>query len=50
MKNLKNKIFLYPLVLIHLPWTIIRFIIASTLLIDAWCDKVINNWLEENKM
>lgn len=44
MKTLK-KILLYTATLIHLPWTIFRVVIACVLLVDSWCDKVINNWL-----
>jgi len=46
MKTLK-KILLYTVTLIHLPWTLFRVVIASTLLVDSWCDKIINNWLKE---
>ena len=46
MKTLK-KILLYTATLIHLPWTLFRILVASALLVDSWCDKVINNWLKE---
>jgi hypothetical protein len=46
MKTLK-KILLYTATLIHLPWTIFRVIVACVLLVDSWCDKIINNWLNE---
>ncbi len=46
MKTLK-KILLYTVTLIHLPWTIFRVVVACVLLVDLWCDKVINNWLKE---
>ena len=46
MKTLKT-ILVYVLALICLPWTLFRVVIASILLVDSWCSKVINNWLKE---
>jgi hypothetical protein len=48
MKHIPTKILLYILALIHLPWTLIRVLVSFTLLVDAWCDKTINNFLKEN--
>jgi hypothetical protein len=46
MRILK-KILLYTGALLHLPFTLVRVVVASTLLVDLWCDKIINNWLNE---
>ena len=46
MYNFFQRLFLYTASILHIPWTIIRVIISITLLVDLWCDKVINNWLE----
>lgn len=42
-----KKTLLYTGALLHLPFTLVRVVVSSTLLIDLWCDKVINNWLKE---
>jgi hypothetical protein len=46
MRILK-KILLYTGALLHLPFTLVRVVVASTLLVDLWCDNIINNWLNE---
>jgi len=40
-------ILLYTGTLAHLPFTLVRVVVASTLLVDLWCDKTINKWLKE---
>ncbi len=45
MKTLKT-ILVYVLALICLPWTLFRVIVSCVLLVDSWCDKVMNNWLK----
>tara|TARA_R110002049_G_scaffold230109_4_gene402274 strand:- start:459 stop:626 length:168 start_codon:yes stop_codon:yes gene_type:complete len=42
-----KKILLYVGALLHMPFTLVRVAVATTLLIDLWCDKVINGWLEQ---
>ena len=42
-----EKILLYTLTLIHIPFTLISVVVASTLLVDLWCDKTINGWINE---
>ena len=42
-----KKILLYVGTLLHLPFTLVRVVVATTLLIDLWCDKTINVWLEQ---
>jgi hypothetical protein len=46
MKTFK-KILLYVGAIAHLPFTLVRVVVASTLLIDLWCDKTINGWLKQ---
>ena len=46
MKTIK-KILLYTFTLLHLPFTLIRVVIATTLILDLWCDKTIKNWMDE---
>jgi len=46
MKRLK-RILLYISALLHLPWTLIRVVVALTILVDLWCDKTIDNWLKK---
>lgn len=46
MKTLKT-ILVYVFALICLPWTLFRSVIASILIVDSWCEKIINNWLKE---
>ncbi len=43
--KLLNKFLLYTLTLLHTPFTLIRVVVASVLLIDLWCDKIINEYL-----
>ena len=40
-------ILLYTGALAHLPFTLVRVVVASTLLVDLWCDRTINKWLNE---
>jgi|TARA_B110000858_G_scaffold5698_1_gene6404 hypothetical protein len=43
--KLFNKFLLYTLTLLHTPFTLIRVVVASVLLIDLWCDKIINEYI-----
>ena len=43
--KLFNKFLLYTLTLLHTPFTLIRVLVAFVLLIDLWCDKIINEYL-----
>lgn len=46
MKIIK-KILLYVYALLHIPFTLVRVAVAATLLIDLWCDKIINGWIDQ---
>jgi hypothetical protein len=48
MKHILTKLLLYTLALMHLPLTLVRVLVSFVLLVDAWCDKTINNFLKEN--
>lgn len=41
-----NKILLYVCAIAHTPFTLLRVIVASVILIDGWCDKVIHGFTE----
>lgn len=38
---------LYFLSILHSPLTLIRFFVCLVLIVDEWCDKTINNWLDK---
>ena len=40
-----KKIMLYVGALLHAPWTCLRVVVSVILIVDLWCDKVINGWL-----
>lgn len=42
-----KRVFLYVVVLLHIPITIVRAVVSTTLLVDLWCDKVIDKWLND---
>jgi len=51
LKNEKMRILklilLYTATLAYLPFTLVRVVVASTLLVDLWCGKTINKFLKE---
>lgn len=40
-----SKILLYILTILHTPFTLVRVFVATVIMIDLWCDKTINNYL-----
>lgn len=46
---MRNKIVFYIIILVHTPWTLIRIFLATVVIIDRWCDKILHGTLEAVK-
>ena len=46
MKNFHLKALLYGLTILHIPFTVIRTLICVVIIVDGWCDKIIDEMLK----
>ena len=46
---MRNKILFYTIILVHTPWTLIRIFLATIVIIDKWCDKILHGTLQDVK-